>query len=84
MHAAGGRMMGCCYALVVADGWQMDIALALRLLAAHGAVMFRTWPWWLTFLLIAASLGWFWLLSQDLSFSRVEPGKASVANQAKP
>lgn len=63
---------------------EKDIALALRPQAAHHGRMFRTWPWWLTFLLIAASLGWFWLLSHDLSFSRVEPGKSSAVNQAKP
>jgi hypothetical protein len=34
--------------------------------------MFRSWFLWLTLLLIAASVGWFWLLAQDLRFSRIE------------
>ncbi len=37
--------------------------------------MFRTWPWWITLILLAATLGWFWLLGRDLHFSRVDPEK---------
>jgi hypothetical protein len=40
--------------------------------------MFRTWTWWFTLILLAVSLGYFWLLSHDLSFSRVEPEGKSV------
>ncbi|RBP46560.1 hypothetical protein DES53_102951 [Roseimicrobium gellanilyticum] len=35
--------------------------------------MFRSWFLWLTLMLAAASVGWFWLLTQDLRFSRIEP-----------
>jgi hypothetical protein len=45
--------------------------------------MFRTWPWWITLLLLALSLGWFWLLSENLSFTRVEPEKAPATAQGK-
>jgi hypothetical protein len=45
--------------------------------------MFRTWPWWVSLLLIALSLGWFWLLSQNLSFTRVEPEKPPPAKEAQ-
>lgn len=62
----------------------MDISLASVRTLRQIPRMFRTWPWWITFLLIAASLGWFWLLSHDLAFTRVEQGKAPAASQAKP
>lgn len=45
--------------------------------------MFRAWPWWLSLLLIAVSLGWFWLLSLDLSFARAEPDSRPVGNEIK-
>jgi hypothetical protein len=40
--------------------------------------MFRSWTWWITLLLLSASLGYFWILSQDLKFVRVEVDKAQV------
>jgi hypothetical protein len=30
----------------------------------------RTWAIWISFLLLAATVGWFWLLSHDLQFTR--------------
>ena len=42
----------------------------------------RSWVIWLSFLLLAATLGWFWLLSHELRFTRVEPdAKPPVAEQ---
>jgi hypothetical protein len=41
--------------------------------------MFRTWPWWITLFLLAISLGWFWLLSENLIFTRAEPEKEKTA-----
>ncbi|MEZ0275364.1 MAG: hypothetical protein ACAH88_10705 [Roseimicrobium sp.] len=34
--------------------------------------MLRSWFLWLSLILAAASIGWFWLLTQDLRFSRIE------------
>lgn len=32
----------------------------------------RSWVVWLSFILLAATIGWFWLLSHDLRFVRAE------------
>ena len=45
--------------------------------------MLRTWPWWLTFFLLSITIGLFWLLSRDLSFSRAELDKAPAATKGK-
>ena len=46
--------------------------------------MFRTWTWWLTLLTLILTLGYFWLLSHDVTFTRVESGtKAPVAQGKK-
>ena len=46
-------------------------------------LMFRSWFLWLSLLLIAASVGWFWWLTQDLRFSRIEPEPpAATADKA--
>lgn len=34
--------------------------------------MLRYWPWWLSFLLLLIAVGWFWFLSLDLKFSRID------------
>jgi len=36
--------------------------------------MFRTWTWWITLFILSLTLGYFWLLGHDLSFTRVEAG----------
>lgn len=45
--------------------------------------MFRAWPWWISLILIAVSLGWFWLLSLDLRFVRMEPDVRPATAEAK-
>ncbi len=45
--------------------------------------MFRSWSWWMAFLLLAGSLGYFWMLSQDLQFVRVDVDKATIPAKAK-
>lgn len=53
-----------------------DLLLARHRLIPHDATMLRSWPWWLTFLLLSITLGYFWLLSHDTSFARVDAEKA--------
>lgn len=46
--------------------------------------MFRYWPWWLSFVLLLIAVGWFWFLSLDLKFTRVETdGKPPAAEIKK-
>jgi hypothetical protein len=35
----------------------------------------RRWPLWISLLLLALTLGWYWLLSNDLTFTRLDEGK---------
>lgn len=43
--------------------------------------MLRSWFFWLTLILAVISLGWFWLLSHELTFSRIEPEASSSAGE---
>lgn len=43
----------------------------------------RRWPLWISLLLLALSLGWFWLLSNDLTFTRADEGRAPVEKKVK-
>ncbi|MCE9519507.1 MAG: hypothetical protein K8R87_08145 [Verrucomicrobia bacterium] len=43
----------------------------------------RSWVIWLSLFLIAITIGWFWLLSHDLRFSRVEPSEIKPAAEQK-
>ncbi|HSJ03368.1 MAG: hypothetical protein ACAI34_20605 [Verrucomicrobium sp.] len=45
--------------------------------------MLRAWPWWISLILTAVSLGWFWMLSLDLRFVRVEPDTRAAAAEVK-
>ena len=45
--------------------------------------MFRTWPWWITFFLLAITLGYFWLLSRDLAFARTDAEKPVSTQKSK-
>lgn len=40
--------------------------------------MFKLWPWWLTLFMLFLTLGVFWLLGQNVEFSRT----GSPANAA--
>ena len=41
----------------------------------------RSWIIWISFLLLAVTLGWFWILSHDLTITRVNPGVKAAAEQ---
>jgi len=43
----------------------------------------RRWALWLTLFIFAITLGWFWLLSHDLTFSRLDEGRSSVEKEKK-
>lgn len=43
----------------------------------------RSWVIWLSFLLLAVTVGWFWLLSRDLRFSRVDQAEIKAAPEQK-
>jgi hypothetical protein len=45
--------------------------------------MLRTWPWWFTFLLLSITLGFFWLLSHDVSFARADADKPAPNAKVK-
>lgn len=44
----------------------------------------RRWVLWISLLLIALSLGWFWLLSNDLTFTRTDEGRPAVEKKGEP
>ena len=43
----------------------------------------RSWVIWLSLLLLAVTVGWFWLLSHDLHFSRVDLAEPKTAPEQK-
>ena len=43
----------------------------------------RSWVIWLSLLLLAVTVGWFWLLSHDLRFSRVDQAEVKSAPEQK-
>ncbi len=43
----------------------------------------RSWIVWLSLLLLAVTVGWFWLLSHDLRFSRVDPAEGKPPPEQK-
>jgi hypothetical protein len=43
----------------------------------------RRWVVWISLLLLALSLGWFWLLSNDLAFTRTDEGRPAVEKKAE-
>jgi len=43
----------------------------------------RSWIIWVSFLLLAVTIGWFWLLSHDLRFSRVDQAGVKPAQEQK-
>lgn len=45
--------------------------------------MFRSWTWWITLLLLAAGLGYFWMLGRGVVFVRVEGGGKPAAQGAR-
>lgn len=45
--------------------------------------MRRSWVVWLSLLLLAVSVGWFWLLSHDLGFTRSDQPEPKPPVEAK-
>jgi len=43
----------------------------------------RRWALWISLLLLALTLGWFWLLSNDLTFTRTDEGRPAVEKKTK-
>jgi hypothetical protein len=43
----------------------------------------RPWVIWLSLVLLAVSIGWFWLLSHDLRFSRLDQVEVKGAPESK-
>jgi hypothetical protein len=43
----------------------------------------RRWALWITLLLLAVTIGWFWLLSHDLTFTRLDEGKPEKKVEGK-
>jgi len=43
----------------------------------------RSWVIWFSLLLLAVTIGWFWLLSHDLRFSRVDQTEVKPAAEQK-
>ncbi len=43
----------------------------------------RRWHLWLSLLLLALTLGWFWLLSNDLTFTRLDEGRPEKGQKAE-
>lgn len=43
----------------------------------------RSWIIWVSFLLLAVTIGWFWLLSHDLHFSRVDQADVKPVQEQK-
>jgi hypothetical protein len=60
----------CHFPLALHDGWLSVAAM-------------RRWPLWISLLLLALSLGWFWLLSNDLTFTRLDEGKPDKKAETK-
>ncbi len=42
--------------------------------------MLRSWYFWLSLFLVALSLGWFWVLTHDLTFTRLEADAPPAAS----
>lgn len=38
----------------------------------------RTWVIWLSLILLAITIGWFWLLSHDLRFTRADQTESKI------
>ncbi len=43
----------------------------------------RRWVLWFSLILLAGTLGWFWLLSHDLTFTRLDEGKPSAEKKGE-
>ena len=43
----------------------------------------RSWVVWISLLLLAATVGWFWLLSHDLKFTRTDQPETKGAAEQK-
>ena len=43
----------------------------------------RPWVIWLSLLLLAATIGWFWLLSHDLALTRVDQAEPKPVPEQK-
>ena len=43
----------------------------------------RSWVVWISLLLLVATVGWFWLLSHDLKFTRTDQPEAKGAAEQK-
>ena len=43
----------------------------------------RKWPIWLSLILLAITVGWFWLVSRQLQFTRTEQEVPRPAAEAK-
>ena len=44
----------------------------------------RRWAVWLSLFIFAITLGWFWLLSHDLTFTRLDEGKPAADKKVDP